>query len=161
MRGPAADPPRSGQHVPGAQHQRGDADGPGQRGRPPDVVGRRSPSELGIRAGPARRLSEVDVWWIEPHVEGRQRLYSETDIEIAVACDTLARYGIAPRHLRAFRTAADREAALIEALVAPALRSRNVDRRRAGMEDLQQLAETAQELSQLLFARNVRRLADA
>jgi hypothetical protein len=29
------------------------------------------------------------------------------------------------------------------------------------MEDLQRLAETAQELSQLLFARNVRRLADA
>jgi hypothetical protein len=98
---------------------------------------------------------------LEPHVEGRQRLYSETDVDIAAACDTLARFGVSARHLRAFRTAADREAALIEALVAPALRSRNVDRRRAGMEDLQQLAETAQELSQLLFARNVRRLADA
>jgi DNA-binding transcriptional MerR regulator len=116
-------------------------------------------AHAGVDAKTVRELEEFGL--IEPHVEGRQRLYSETDVEIAVACDTLARYGIAPRHLRAFRTAADREAALIEALVAPALRSRNVDRRRAGMEDLQQLAETAQELSQLLFARNVRRLADA
>jgi DNA-binding transcriptional MerR regulator len=115
-------------------------------------------ARTGVDAKTVRELEEFGL--IEPHIEGRQRLYSETDVEIAAACDTLARYGIAARHLRAFRTAADREAALIEALVAPALRSRNVDRRRAGMEDLQQLAETAQELSQLLFARNVRRLAD-
>ena len=59
-------------------------------------------------------------------------IYSETDADIAAACETLARYGIAPRHLRAFRTAADRETGLLEALVAPALRSRNPERRRAG-----------------------------
>jgi DNA-binding transcriptional MerR regulator len=116
-------------------------------------------ARAGVDAKTVRELEEFGL--LEPHVEGRQRLYTETDVDIAAACDTLARFGIAPRHLRAFRTAADREAALIEALVAPALRSRNADRRRAGMEDLQQLAETAQELSQLLFARNVRRLADA
>jgi DNA-binding transcriptional MerR regulator len=116
-------------------------------------------ARAGVDAKTVRELEEFGL--LEPHVEGRQRLYSETDVEIAAACDTLARYGIAARHLRAFRTATDREAALLEALVGPALRSRNADRRRAGMEDLQRLAETAQELSQLLFARNVRRLADA
>jgi DNA-binding transcriptional MerR regulator len=113
----------------------------------------------GLDAARVRELEEYGL--LEPRLEGRLRLYSETDVEIAVTCDTLARYGIAARHLRAFRTAADRESSLLEALVAPALRSRNADRRRAGMEDLQRLAETAQELSQLLFARNVRRLADA
>jgi len=113
----------------------------------------------GVEAARVRELEEYGL--LEPRVERGQRLYSETDVEIAAACDTLARYGIAARHLRAFRTAADREAGLLEALIAPALRSRNADRRRAGMEDLQKLAETAQELSQLLFARNVRRLADA
>ncbi|MDX6442704.1 MAG: hypothetical protein QOE43_2433, partial [Gaiellaceae bacterium] len=96
---------------------------------------------------------------LEPRVERGQRLYSETDVDIAVACDTLARYGIAPRHLRAFRTAADRETGLLEAVVAPALRARTPERRRAGIEDLQAMAESANELSQLLFARNVRRLA--
>jgi DNA-binding transcriptional MerR regulator len=118
--------------------------------------------ELCERAGVdrtrARELEEFGL--LEPRVERGQRLYSETDVEIAARCETLARYGIAARHLRAFRTAADREAGLLEALIAPALRSRNADRRRAGLEDLQRLAETAQELSQLLFARNVRRLVD-
>jgi DNA-binding transcriptional MerR regulator len=118
--------------------------------------------ELCDRAGvdpkTVRELEEYGL--LEPRVENRQRLYSETDVEIAAACDTLARYGIAARHLRAFKTAADRESGLLEALVAPALRSRNADRRRAGMEDLQRLAETAQELSQLLFARNVRTLVE-
>jgi DNA-binding transcriptional MerR regulator len=111
----------------------------------------------GIDPGRARELEEFGL--LEPRVERGQRLYSETDVDIAVACDTLARYGIAPRHLRAFRTAADRESGLLEALVAPALRARTPERRRAGIEDLQAMAESANELSQLLFARNVRRLA--
>jgi DNA-binding transcriptional MerR regulator len=110
-----------------------------------------------IEPGRARELEDFGL--LEPRVERGQRLYSETDVDIAVACDTLARYGIAPRHLRAFRTAADRETGLLEAVVAPALRARTPERRRAGIEDLQAMAESANELSQLLFARNVRRLA--
>jgi hypothetical protein len=54
---------------------------------------------------------------------------------------------------------ADREAGLLEQLVAPALRSRNPERRKAGLDDLQTLAELAQELSQLLFWRDLRRVA--
>jgi DNA-binding transcriptional MerR regulator len=111
----------------------------------------------GIAPQRARELEEFGL--LEPRVESGQRIYSETDADIAAACETLARFGIAPRHLRAFRTSADREAGLIEALVAPALRSRNPERRRAGIEDLQALSESAHELSQLLFTRNVRKLA--
>ncbi|HEX5245724.1 MAG TPA: MerR family transcriptional regulator [Gaiellaceae bacterium] len=85
--------------------------------------------------------------------------YSELDVEIAAVCERLARYGIAPRHLRAFRTAADRQAGLLEALVLPSLRSRNPERRRAGLDDLRALTEAAQELSQLLLGRTVRKLA--
>ena len=114
-------------------------------------------ARAGIDARRARELEEFAL--LEPRVEGSRRVYSEADVEVAVACETLARYGIAPRHLRAFRTAADRESALLEALVGPALRARNPERRRAGLDDLRALADAAQELSQLLFARNVRRLA--
>jgi len=85
--------------------------------------------------------------------------YGELDVEIAAVCERLARYGIAPRHLRAFRTAADRQAGLLEALVLPSLRSRSPERRRAGLEDLRALTESAQELSQLLLSRTVRKLA--
>jgi DNA-binding transcriptional MerR regulator len=111
----------------------------------------------GIPPDLARELEEFGL--LEPRVDAGERLYAESDAEIALACGKLARYGIAPRHLRAFRTAADREAGLLEALVAPALRSRNPERRRAGIADLQSLAEAAQELTQLLFLRDVRRIA--
>jgi DNA-binding transcriptional MerR regulator len=111
----------------------------------------------GIEAARARELEEFGL--LEPRVVHGQRVYSDADLDVALACETLSRYGIAPRHLRAFRTAADRESGLLEALAAPALRSRNPERRRAGIEDLQAMSEAAQELSQLLFTRNVRRLA--
>ncbi len=111
----------------------------------------------GIESARARELEEFGL--LQPRVVSGRREYSEADVEIAAVCDRLARYGIAPRHLRAFRTSADRESGLLEALVTPALRSRNPERRRAGLDDLRALTESAQELSQLLLARNVRRLA--
>ncbi|MGH3049133.1 MAG: MerR family transcriptional regulator, partial [Gaiellaceae bacterium] len=111
----------------------------------------------GIDAQRTRELEEFGL--LEPRLEGGQRVYSETDVDVAAACEALARFGIAPRHLRAFRSSADRESGLLAAIIAPALRSRNPERRAAGVEDLQVLAETAQELSELLLWRNVRRLA--
>jgi DNA-binding transcriptional MerR regulator len=111
----------------------------------------------GITRERARELEEFGL--LEPRLESGQPVYGETDLDVAAACEALARFGIAPRHLRAFRSSADREAGLLEAIVAPALRSRNPERQRAGLEDLQALAETAQELSELLLWRNVRRLA--
>src|SRR5207253_1925254 len=73
----------------------------------------------GIAPDLARELESFGL--IEGRAEGGDRLYPESDADIAAACGNLARYGVAPRHLRAFRTAADREAGLLEALVAPAL----------------------------------------
>jgi hypothetical protein len=111
----------------------------------------------GIDPGLARELEEYGL--LAPRSVGGERRYAESDAEIALACGGLARYGIAPRHLRAFRTAADREAGLIEQIVAPALRARNPERRRAGLEDLETLADLARDLSQLLFWRALRKLA--
>jgi DNA-binding transcriptional MerR regulator len=111
----------------------------------------------GVTAELARELDEFGL--IEGRNEGGERLYQEGDADVAAACGKLARFGVAPRHLRTFRTSANREAGLIEALVAPALRARNPERRSAGLEDLQTLAELSQELSQLLFWRDLRALA--
>jgi DNA-binding transcriptional MerR regulator len=118
-------------------------------------------SELCERAGIDARLAREleDFGLLSPRAEGGQKRYRELDAEIALACGRLAQFGIAPRHLRGFRTAADREAGLLEQVVGPALRARNPERRRAGLEDLEALAELAQGLSQILFWRAVRRLA--
>ena len=122
----------------GAGKERRRAAGPRSARRRKGSSSTSSASAPGSTPRRARELEEFGL--LEPRVERGQRIYSETDLDVAVACDTLARYGIAPRHLRAFRTAADRESALLEAIVAPALRARNPERRRAGVEDLQALS---------------------
>jgi DNA-binding transcriptional MerR regulator len=111
----------------------------------------------GISGALARELEEFGL--LAPRTEARQKRYSETDAGIAIACGRLADYGISARHLRAFKTAADREASLLEAVVAPALRARNAERRQEGLRELEALAEAAQELAQLLFLRDLREFA--
>ena len=118
-------------------------------------------AELCDRAGvDARLVHELeDFGLLQPRLESGARLYAELDADIAAACAQLARYGIDSRHLRTFKTAADREAALLEAIVAPALHARNPERRRSGLETLEALGAHAQDLAQLLFLRALRRLA--
>ncbi len=111
----------------------------------------------GIDTRLARELEEFGL--LAPRTESGQKRYRELDADIALACGRLAKFGIAPRHLKGFRTAADREAGLIDQVVGPALRARNPERRRAGMEDLESLGEVVQGLGQLLFWRALRRLA--
>jgi len=111
----------------------------------------------GIDTRLARELEEFGL--LTSRAQAREKRYSELEADIALACGRLAQYGIAPRHLRAFRTSADREAGLIEQVVGPALRARSPERRRTGLEDLEALSELAAELSQLLSRRAVRRLA--
>ncbi len=106
----------------------------------------------------ARRLEEYDL--VAPRIEAGERLYRETDAEIAVACARIARHGLDARHLRAFRTAAGRQSALLEQLVSTGLNSRDPDRRRAAVDDLEALAGVAIELAQLLLLRDLREAAD-
>ena len=63
------------------------------------------------------------------------------------------------RNLRVFRTSADREAALLQQILAPALRSRNPERRKEAIEALENLAAVASHLKHLLLVRDLRRIA--
>ncbi|HYQ10874.1 MAG TPA: MerR family transcriptional regulator [Gaiellaceae bacterium] len=115
-------------------------------------------NRAGVTADRARQLEDFGL--LESRVEDGQRVYAESEAEIAAACEALAQFGIDARNLRAFRTAADRESGLVEAVIAPALRSRNEERRQAALADLQRLAQSAEELADLLLRRNVRRLVE-
>jgi len=112
----------------------------------------------GVTPALSRELEEFGL--LAPRTDNGTKLFGERDVEVAVTCAKLSRYGISARHLRTFRTAADREAGLLEQIVAPALRSRNPERRQAALDELQNLAELAQELSQLLFWRDLKQLAE-
>jgi len=95
-------------------------------------------------------------------VKGRRQdgetFYDDTEKEIIRAVTELARYGVAGRNLRVFRTSADREAALLEQILAPALRSRNPERRKEAVEALENLASIASHLKYLLLVRDLRRI---
>jgi DNA-binding transcriptional MerR regulator len=84
--------------------------------------------------------------------------YDDTEREIVRAVTELARFGVAGRNLRVFRTSADREAALLEQILAPALRSRNPDRRKEAVEALENLAAIASHLKYLLLVRDLRKI---
>ena len=85
--------------------------------------------------------------------------YDDTEREIVRAVTELARYGVAGRNLRVFRTSAEREAALLQQILAPALRSRNPERRKEAVEALENLAAVASHLKHLLLVRDLRRIA--
>lgn len=61
-------------------------------------------------------------------------------VVVAKAAGELADFGIEPRHLRAFKAAADREAGLIEQVVTPLLRGRGPDARGRAEEATRTLA---------------------
>jgi len=117
--------------------------------------------ELCSRAGINRELAKEleDFGLLSSRGSGGDKRYPESDADVAATCAQLARYGVDPRHLRTFRTAAGRQAALIEQLVDASLRARSNERRAQGLRDLQQLAELASELSSLLFWRDLRDFA--
>ncbi len=104
-------------------------------------------------------INELEEWRIvQPRQLDGRRLYDETDREIVKACGELNRFGVAGRNLRVLRTAADREAALLEAVVGPALRSSNQGRRKQAIENLEALAAICSNLTHLLLVRDLRKL---
>ena len=90
---------------------------------------------------------------------GGEMLYDDTEREIVKAVTELKRFGVGGRNLRVFRTSADREAALLEQILAPSLRSRNPERRKEAVEALENLAATASYLKHLLLVRDLRKIA--
>jgi DNA-binding transcriptional MerR regulator len=114
-------------------------------------------SRAGISARDVRDLEGFGL--LQSIAGGGERRYRESDVEIAALCTQLAAYGMSARHLRTFQTSAERNAALLGQITAPALHGRNLERRQAGLEDLRALGELTQELSQLLLWRSLRRLA--
>jgi len=86
------------------------------------------------------------------------RRYTETDAGIVGAATQLAVLGLRPKNLRVVKSAVDREIGLIEQVLLPALKSNRQERRREGLEQLDDIVQATTQLRQLLLARGVRRL---
>jgi DNA-binding transcriptional MerR regulator len=113
--------------------------------------------ETGADPKLVRELEEFGV--IKGDVRAGVRYYDETEREIVRAVSELARYGVGGRNLRVFRSSADREAQLLQSILAPALRSRNPERRKEAIEALENLASVTSHLKHLLLIRDLRKIA--
>jgi hypothetical protein len=113
--------------------------------------------ETGAREELVSELENFGI--IQPEKRDGKTVYDETDREIVRTSNELSRFGVAARNLRVFRSSADREANLLEAMLGPSLRSRNPQRRKEAVESLENLAATVSYLKHLLLVRDLRRLA--
>ncbi|HEX5990583.1 MAG TPA: MerR family transcriptional regulator [Solirubrobacterales bacterium] len=112
--------------------------------------------ETGAREELIRELENYGI--VQPEKREGKVVYDETDREIVRAANELSRVGVGARNLRVFRSSADREANLLEALLGPSLRSRNPERRKEALDSLESLAATVSHLKHLLLVRDLRRL---
>lgn len=113
--------------------------------------------ETGADESLVAELKEYGV--VKGETRGGIEGFDDTEVEIIRSVGELARYGVAGRNLRVFRSSADREAALLQQILAPALRSRNPERRAQAMEALENLASVTSYLGHLLLVRDLRRIA--
>ena len=104
-------------------------------------------------------IKELEDWrLVQPESVEGTKLYDDTDREIVKACAELARFGVGGRNLKVLRTAADREAVLLEAVLSPGLHSPNHNVRREAIENLESLAAACNNLTHMLLVRDLRKL---
>ena len=105
-------------------------------GRPADDMTRRQLLD-------AAEISETELTELEDYGLIRRvgRHYGRDALAVARAVAALRQYGVQARHLRAVKAAADREANLVEQVVAPQLRQRGAGARDAAARTAWQIAD--------------------
>ncbi|MEU1368489.1 MerR family transcriptional regulator [Streptomyces sp. NPDC005803] len=133
--------------TPGAEADPGD-------GSPTGGPGRATAARIGraeLLAAAEVTESDLDAWeaygLVAPSAEGG---YDAETVTIARLVADLGRFGLEPRHLRPMRAAADREAGLIEQVVAPLRRHRNPQTRAHAEATAKELAELSVRLHSAL-----------
>jgi len=114
----------------------GAADGEPQAGRAPADLTRRQLLD-------AVEISEAELTELEDYGLVRRvgRQYGPDALAVARAVAALRQYGVQARHLRAVKAAADREANLVEQVMAPQLRQRGPGARDAAARTAWQIAD--------------------
>jgi hypothetical protein len=103
-----------------------------------------------VRITPAvlRDLQEYGL--VSPKAVGTDTTYGPGAVRVAEIARDLMGAGLEVRHLRSWRTAAEKEAGLFEQLVLPLVRQRNPQARRQAADTLHRLARLGAELRELM-----------
>jgi DNA-binding transcriptional MerR regulator len=148
------DAPGSGPQVPRALVAADGLPGPDTFGRDTSEL-RLSRDELVDAAAiePAQ-LSQLEQFGLVAARPGG--FYDGNALVIAKTVAEMSRFGLEPRHLRAFRAAADREVGLVEQVVAPLVRQRNPEARARAEEVARELAALSVKLHATLVRSGLR-----
>jgi DNA-binding transcriptional MerR regulator len=94
------------------------------------------------------KLSDEQLVEIEGYglITPKGRFYDGDALAVATAVASLASYGIEARHLRAFKTAADREVGLIQQVVTPMYKQKNTDSKARADELVKELSSLSVQL---------------
>jgi DNA-binding transcriptional MerR regulator len=101
------------------------------------------------------QLSELETYGL---IAVRGRHYDSDSLSVAKAVAEIAAFGIEPRHLRSFKSAADREIGLVEQVITPLLRQKSSDAKARAEEVQRELASLSVRLHAALVRSGLQRL---
>lgn len=112
-----------------------------------------APSEIGVPVSFIRELAEFAL--VVPTRGERGEQIERPDVQIVHAAWDLRRFGVEPRHLRMYETAAEREAAFFQQILMPTFRHKTPESRQKLTETLGELSTLTADLKTRLLARAV------
>lgn len=115
-------------------------------------------AELATTAGVDSELVEelVSYGLLAGSRFGGEDNYDESTLEIVRAAAGFVSRGVEPRHLRAYKLAAERETALFEQLILPLLKQRNPQARQDATDALNELTELGESIRRSLIRQSLR-----
>ncbi|MBH0776384.1 transcriptional regulator FtsR [Nocardia bovistercoris] len=149
-------------------------------GRPARVAGAAAPRRLGVVPGEISpdelrfdheirltradllQQAEIDEKFLNDLIRanlitpGAAGFFDAESVTLARTARAMAEFGLEARHLRAFKLAADREAALVAQIAAPIAKSRDADARARAEETVRELAALSLTLHTCLVKASVR-----
>ena len=100
--------------------------------------------EVGITEG---RLAELEKYGLlSGKAVGGTPYYDNDAVNVARVAAGFLRFGVEARHLRMYKSAAEREAGLFEQIIVPMLKQRNPEARRRAMEAIVELTRLGESL---------------
>jgi DNA-binding transcriptional MerR regulator len=114
--------------------------------------------EMSAATGVERdRIKELESYGIVcSHGPDAAKYYDGDDYIVLSIVKDFFRFGVEPRHLTMYKHFEEREADFFETIVAPTLRQKNPDARRAASQALADLAVTSRKFKQALLRSNLR-----
>jgi len=137
-------------------------DAPGENGGLPSPGDFETDREIRLTEEDLLRQAGIDVATLAELRQyglvrpGAAGFFDPDAVLVAKTGKAMPEFGIEPRHLRAFRAAADREVGLVEQIVTPVYRHRDEDARARGDEVVRELAALTVALHTLLVKAGIR-----